>query len=104
MQNTDNMLPLRFFDLKRKLQVLNNEKRKLRSKILATKKSIEELYRMDTKVVYQKIDEILIKRQRQVVIDDTKEELATLDGELKAIEENLEIEMTVFKQMALKKG
>ena len=103
MQNTDKIMTFRVFDSKRKLKALSNERLKLSVKLLSTKKSIEELKQMEAKTVYQKIDEILIKRDRQIVLLDIMEELNALTGELKQIEEEWDKEMAAFKQMALNK-
>ena len=101
MQNTDKIMTFRVFDSKRKLKALNNERRKLSVKLLSTKKSIEELKQMEAKTIYQKIDVILIKKDRQMVVQDISEELNALASELKGIEEEWEKEMAAFKQLAL---
>lgn len=100
MQNKDKILTKKFFELEKRLKMLSGEKRRLSTKLLALKKSIEELDLMDTKKVYHKIDSILIPRDRQIVIKDTQETIKSLSSELKEIDKKWDKEMAVFKKMS----
>lgn len=99
MQERDKILTKKIFKAEKKLKVMSSEKRTLSIKLSAKKKSIEELKLMDSKIVYHKIDSVLIPRERDFVIEDIQEEIKLLKEHLKEIDNVFEKEMKSFKRL-----
>lgn len=103
MQNRDRVQTQKVFRAEKRLKALSKQKRLLKIKLISQEKSIEELNVMQAKVVYHKIDSILIPRDRLKVIEDIIETIDSLKNQISEIDEQIEKEMNIFKKLASNK-
>lgn len=89
-----------FQELGERLQIINNEKLKLETSIKEKEEAIRQLSEMeDEVVVYKQVGGLLIKKDKNKVLEELKDEKTTLEMRKKTIERTETSLKTKFEEM-----
>lgn len=99
MQKDESILINEIFRTKAKLSELSGQKRKIAVQLESKKRSLRELEMIDTKMVYQKIDNVILPRDIVIVVKEVEEKIVFLSDKLHTLKKMWEEEYSRFKRL-----